>query len=317
MAGVALVTGGNGFVGRHLAALLRDRGDHVRVLDPSPAAVEGIEWHEGSILVADDLTRAFKGVDRVFHLAAEARLGVPDIGRYRRINVDGTAAVLAEASRQRVRRVVVTSTAAILRGWADANSAPITSQDPPPSLAAMAGPYTRAKLEAQALALEAAADLSVHVVYPTVPVGPDDPTPTPPTAMLRMLATRPPPAVLAATLNLVDVRDVALAHLRAAELDAPTGRHLIAGEDVTFDRLLEIVAKISGRPMPTRRVPWPIALAAAAVEERVSRLRGRVPTASVEGVRLVRHARRHDAVPDLERLSIDVRPIEPAIAATL
>ncbi len=317
MAGLALVTGGGGFVGRHLVRLLVETGWPVRVLDPSPT-VGAANWVRGSILEPRDLEHAFDDVEVVFHLAAETRLGVPDVGRYRRINVDGTAAVLAMAEARGVRRVVVTSTAAMLRGWNDPGAAPITSDDPRPEPRALAGPYTRAKLEAERLVVEAARrGLSVHLVYPTVPVGPGDPTPTPPTAMLRLFATRPPPLYLDGSLNLVDVADVALAHLRAADARALVGRHLVAGTDLEMAELLALVGRHTGRRMPRRTVPWRVALAAAAVEERIARLRGHVPTASVEGVRLVRHRRRHDASADLARLGVAPRPVEPAIRAAL
>ncbi|MFW5833975.1 MAG: NAD-dependent epimerase/dehydratase family protein, partial [Pseudomonadota bacterium] len=109
MAGVTLVTGGGGFVGRHLVRQLLAEGARVRVIDPSPAWTEGPEWVRGSILEPADLALAFADVDVVFHLAAEARLGLaPE--RYARVNVEGTAAVLAMAEQRAVRRVVVTST---------------------------------------------------------------------------------------------------------------------------------------------------------------------------------------------------------------
>ncbi|TVQ29601.1 MAG: NAD-dependent epimerase/dehydratase family protein, partial [Geminicoccaceae bacterium] len=220
MGGVALVTGGAGFVGRHLVRLLQREGQQVRVLDPAPPFTAEVEWQRGSVLVPADLEAAFAQVDVVFHLAAEARLGVPEPRRYHALNVEGTEAVLAMAERRRVRRIVVTSTATLLRGWNDPDPSPLRSTDRRPNPAALAGPYSRSKLAAENLALAAAArGLSVHLIHPTVPIGPDDPTPTPPTAMLRLFATQPPPFYLAGFLNLVAVEDVALAHHRAAQLD--------------------------------------------------------------------------------------------------
>lgn len=313
-----LVTGGAGFVGGHVVRCLVTRGDRVRVLDPAPSPrIAGVDWRRGSVLDAAELQRALDGVDAVLHLAAEARLGVPDPGRYQRINVDGTAALLDGAARAAVRRIVVTSTAAILRGWNDTDPTPIATGHRRPGLDAMAGPYTRSKHAAATRVLEAqAAGLPVHLIYPTVPIGPGDPTPTPPTAMLRLFARTPPPAYLDGSLNLVDVRDVASAHLAALDHADAAGQHLVSGVDLDFAELLALLARLTGRVMPRRRIPWGVALAAAFVEESWCRLRQRVPTASVEGVRLMRHRRRHD-MDDLARLGLRPRPIAAALRLAL
>jgi hypothetical protein len=110
---------------------------------------------------------------------------------------------------------------------------------------------------------------------------------------------------------------VALAHLRARDLADATGAHLVAGTDVAMADLLARIERLTGRPMPRRRIAWPVALAAAMVEERLPRTPGRAPTSSVEGVRLMRHPRRHDAGADLARLGLVPRPIDDALAAAL
>lgn len=66
-----LVTGGTGFIGRHLVPRLRSEGFDVRLLARRPGAPsEGIEPVAGSVTDRDAVRRAVDGVDAVVHLVA-------------------------------------------------------------------------------------------------------------------------------------------------------------------------------------------------------------------------------------------------------
>jgi CDP-glucose 4,6-dehydratase len=89
----ALVTGGHGFVGSHLAGALLREGWAVRVLDrpsprrtdlggPRPSGLEllgvtsEVELHEADLLDAEEVSNATGGCDAVFHLAAQTIVGI-------------------------------------------------------------------------------------------------------------------------------------------------------------------------------------------------------------------------------------------------
>ncbi|MEE8371646.1 MAG: NAD-dependent epimerase/dehydratase family protein, partial [Sphingomonadales bacterium] len=77
----ALVTGGAGFIGRHLVAELLTKGVEVRVLDPEARAdlfPSNVETIEGSILEPDTVRAAMNGIDTLFHLAAYPHLWSAD-----------------------------------------------------------------------------------------------------------------------------------------------------------------------------------------------------------------------------------------------
>jgi UDP-glucose 4-epimerase len=115
-----LVTGGAGFIGRHICQHFQDRAE-VRVLDNLRCGfksnLSGLECQliVGSILDRDLVREAMKGVDLVFHLAAMVSVleSVQKPNECAEINAWGTAIVLEEAARARVKKLIFSSSAAI------------------------------------------------------------------------------------------------------------------------------------------------------------------------------------------------------------
>ncbi len=144
----AIVTGGAGFIGSHVADALIDRGDQVVVVDnlaggrrdriPQGADFRRIDIRDASALrgLVDDLRPQV-----IFHLAAQAdvRVSVDDPGLDADVNVRGTAEVV-EAARRVDARVIFSSTGGAIYGEVDT----IPSPESTPS-AAMA-PYGVSKL---------------------------------------------------------------------------------------------------------------------------------------------------------------------------
>jgi 3beta-hydroxy-delta5-steroid dehydrogenase/steroid delta-isomerase len=115
---VCLVTGGSGYLGRHLVQMLQQIGCTVRVLDMSPFPGRGVKMFRGDLRDASLLAGACEGVDTVFHAASVLTLlGVarPEVRkRVWSINVDATATLLDIAKRQGVTRFVYTSSANVV-----------------------------------------------------------------------------------------------------------------------------------------------------------------------------------------------------------
>ena len=112
----ALVTGGAGFIGSHLAERLVAEGFEVRILDDfssgRPGNLEGfraaVELIEGDLRDSALLARAVEGIEVVFHEAAVPSVprSVAEPERTNDVNVTGTLSVLEHARQAGVRRVV-------------------------------------------------------------------------------------------------------------------------------------------------------------------------------------------------------------------
>jgi len=115
-----LVTGGAGFIGSHIVEHFQDRAE-VRVLDNLCSGfkhnLSGLrcKFIRGSILDRQLVRQAVKGVDYIFHLAA--MISVPESMQKpvecAETNTLGTLVVLEEAARAKVKKLVLSSSAAI------------------------------------------------------------------------------------------------------------------------------------------------------------------------------------------------------------
>lgn len=126
MADTVLITGGAGFIGRHLAQALLERGDRVRVLDnlieqvhptrtrPAELAPD-VELIVGDVRDEAAVMKSLRGVDKVVHLAAEVGVGqsMYAVDRYTSVNDYGTAVLFQQLIDNPVERVVVASSMSI------------------------------------------------------------------------------------------------------------------------------------------------------------------------------------------------------------
>jgi UDP-glucose 4-epimerase len=115
-----LVTGGAGFIGSHIVEYFQNKAE-VRVLDNLRSGFRHnladfqCEFIEGSILDRDCVRQAVQGVDYIFHLAA--MISVPESMQKpiecNELNTNGTLVVLEEAAKAGVKKLVLSSSAAI------------------------------------------------------------------------------------------------------------------------------------------------------------------------------------------------------------
>jgi dihydroflavonol-4-reductase len=276
------VSGATGFVGGHVARELREQGADVRD--------ERID-----LLDRPSLEQAVAGCAAVVHVAALYSFDAPAT-EIERVNVEGTRNLIEAARRKGVNRFVFTSTAGtcgpVLGRLA-------TEEDKPPSWE-LAVPYKRTKVAAESLALAAGA----VVVNPTAPIGDGDRKPTPTGRMVSNVAYGRMPGFVGTTgLNLVDVRDVARAHVLALERGEPGERYILGGVNLSLEEIFAAIADLAGRRRPRLRVPYAVAQVAA-----------KTGFLNADEVKLARLPMYFSSQKARDRLGYTPGPVEPALA---
>ncbi|WP_051511509.1 NAD-dependent epimerase/dehydratase family protein [Skermanella stibiiresistens] len=317
--GITLVTGGSGFLGRHLVAALLARGTRVRVLDPTIAGLPPeVQAVRGTVTDPASVARALDGVDVVHHLAGLPDLWLPDGSRFDQVNRVGTEIVLEQAARRGMTRVVHCSTEGVLIPWPRRRGGTIDERADA-RFEDMAGPYCRSKFLAEKAALDAArGGLPVVVVNPTALIGPGDRNGTPPSGMIRMLAAGAMPFHLACRLNLVDARDVALGHILAAEKGSVGERYILGGENIAMADLIRAVASLTGHPGRSLAIPRWLALATGHASEWLAdHVTRKAPQAPLTGVRLALAGGDFDSGKARRELGFNPRPLAETLTDTL
>lgn len=312
-----LVTGATGFLGNHVARQLLERGETVRVTvrkSSNLKALEGmkVEHAEADLRDKASLERAVKGCNMLFHVAADYRFDVGDPDEMYKSNVEGTRNLLEAAGQAGVSRMVYTSTVGCI-GFPDSGA--LGNEETPVSLEMMVGQYKRTKFQAEQAALELAKKgLPIVIVNPTAPVGEMDIKPTPTGEMIVRFLKRKMPAVIDTGLNLIDVRDCAEGHLRAALRGRTGERYILGNKNMTLMDICKALGKVSGLPAPTMHLPYAVAYLAAWFNTKTMLALGKTPTISLEGVKMAKKRMFVDCNKAVKELSLSQTNPEEALA---
>lgn len=275
-----LVTGVTGYIGSFVAKDLLQRGYKVRgttrdlgaaeAIEPLkrfPGADDRLELVAMDILDPVSVKQAMKNVDYCLHVASPFKLDVKNpMKELVEPAVQGTTNIIDAASEAKVKRVVQTSSSTAVVGrtkiipkdhvlsendWSDATLA--------------TSPYGFSKLEAERTAWKRAKEAGVEVVVvnPITVLGPLHTTRLSQSfGLLDAIVTGKFPVVPNMILDIVDVRDVARAHVEAIVRPNATGRHvLVAQPAVTAMDISkiarEVIPEFAGKT-PTRDFTGPV-----------------------------------------------------------
>ena len=240
------VTGGTGFVGGALIRTLTQAGHEVTALVRGDSALDsGVRVVRGDLFDAAALDQLCTGVDGLFHVAGWYKLGTRDPSAGRRVNVDGTRAVLSAAVRMNVPKVVYTSTLAV-----NSDTDGVVVDESYRFAGRHLSAYDRSKAEAHDVALDfARRGLPVVVVMPGLVYGPGD------TAMTGRLIRDTlrgrrvvVPAAGGGCWGYVD--DIAAGHLLAMRSGTPGQSYMLAGPPAPLIDGLRLAARLAGGPAP-------------------------------------------------------------------
>ncbi len=284
-----LVTGANGHLGCNVVRELLQRGYDLVALVRPGADLRGIDslglakssLVRGDILDPTCVADAAAGCAAILHLAAPYRTRGSDRDILAPA-IEGTRNVMRAAVQHQIARVVATSSVAAI-GYLQAGALSIGDSRARPRTEANWNldprmPYFRAKVEAEREAWRMAKMLGVALVVlcPGGILGRHDYRTTPTTHYLGLLASGTGFSAPGG-MNLVDVRDVAWAHVTAIETGPPGARYAIGGEDLSYRSFATRIAEATG--VAARHVPLPraVLLPFLRIHEIVDNVRGREP----------------------------------------
>jgi nucleoside-diphosphate-sugar epimerase len=266
-----LVTGGSGFLGRHVVKALRERRESVRVLalpseDTSSLEMQGIDVYRGDIRDREAVVAAMNGAEGVLHLAGMMGLWRP-MEDYRAVNVTGTENVCRAALAEGARVVHVSSWTVYGMGLGE----PVREDRP---LKPLREPYamTKAVGDLSVQRMIAEDQLRAVIMRPGTIFGPGS------TLNFGRIADRLRAGrwIIVGSgrnaLPLVYVSDVVRGLLLALDQPHVLGKAYNIGNDLPLSQrefLTAVAGEIGARP-PRMRVPYRVLYSVAYVAERLA-----------------------------------------------
>jgi len=311
----ALVLGGTGFIGGQIARAALGAGYQVCVLRRRHSVgalddvAQHIEWIQGNLDDLDSLVAAASGCEVLFHAAAhypQSSRDIPGEVAYAQAQM---GRVLEAARRSGVPRTIYTSSLATLGPPAEPGRLADERDFYTPGSSHSA--YYEAKFAMEQMALRAAVEgLPVVTLLPSAVFGPGDVKPTT-GQMLVAVARGRVPVYFDAVLNVVDGRDVAVAHVAAVERGQVGERYIVGGHNFTLRQALTIAAKAAGVAPPRFKLP-------RALLDAVVRLTDALPGVQLpENGRTLRFWQPLSTLKAEQELGLNPRPFEQTARDTV
>ena len=313
----ALVTGATGFIGAAVTRALLESGVDVRVL-VRPASnlgnLEGLKVESvlGDLLDRGSLRQALRGCCHLYHVAAHYALWDRDSSLFYRVNVEGTRHLLQTAAELGIERIVYTSTIGAI-GLPEEGG--LGREDTPLSPSQLAGDYKRSKYFAEQEVWKLAkSGIPVTIVNPTAPVGVRDVKPTPTGQIIVDFMLGRMWAYIETGMNLIDVEDVAMGHLRAMERGRLGERYILGNRNLTFHGICDMLSQITGVKAPRIKLPWrfvlPLAYCNTWIADYLTHQPPRIP---LEGVRMAKYRMHYDCSKARNELDLPQTPVEVSL----
>jgi len=256
-----LITGSTGYIGSKLTATLAEKGEIIHLLcRTAPTLPEfkspNIKIFIGDITDIDSLQPALENVDKVYHLAAYARLWAKDPSTFYKLNVKGLENVLKAAKTSGISKIVYTSTAGVIGPSKDK---PMTENDP--RITGFFNLYESTKSESEKLALDYSRNgLDISILNPSRIYGPGFDTGSNPVTKIVEMYMKGNWKIIPGSGNDIGsypyIDDVVDGHIAAMEKGRNGERYIFGGVNATFNELMALIQKHSGIEKKLKHVPF-------------------------------------------------------------
>jgi len=317
-----LITGSTGYIGSLLTLKLADQGEQIRILcrrDPELKEFNrpNIEIVKGDINNKASLLNAMDGVEKVYHMAAYARLWAKDPSIFHTVNVEGTRNVMEAASEKGIRKIVYTSTAGVIGPSRD-----IPMKETDPRITGFFNEYEETKTVAEELVQGFVKDgLFVSIVRPARVYGPGLDTGSNPVTKIVELYLKKKWYVIPGSGEDVGsychVDDVVDGHLFAMDRGGKGEAYNFGGVNASFNELIASIRKHSGINKTLYNLPFPVMGAVSQVMKTWADLTGKPPMMTPKWVRRYDYHWKIDSSKAVKEIGYNIRSLDEGIAQTV
>lgn len=261
-----MITGGAGFIGSHLCEGVMACGKQVTAIDDLSTGKEanvppGVGLVRVDISQRNSLRDVMRGIDVVFHLAAQPSVGnsIEEPDRDFRSNTLGTYNVLMAAREAGVKKLVYTSSSAV---YGEPKRLPLHESDLP----CPGNPYGASKLcgEHYCQAFAAVYGLAYTCLRPFNVYGPRENLESSGDEVAHYVVAimQGQPITVhgdgSQTRDFIHVRDVVRSHILAADNDRATGKvfNIGTGQETSINDLVKMIEEAARKKATIRREPW-------------------------------------------------------------
>ncbi|MDO8494483.1 MAG: NAD-dependent epimerase/dehydratase family protein [Deltaproteobacteria bacterium] len=254
-----LVTGGTGFLGRHLLEILQKKYPDAKpiILVRDKKSWNDCEWTKGlkvELLEGTFLSREpwhndprLKGLDGIFHLGAQVEHARDHAEEIFDTNVEGTLQMVCLADEYKCRLVFVSTSGTV--GCFRSPKESADEEAPYAEKEVKRWPYYYSKIlaEQKGRALAQEFGVSLVVIRPPIMLGPGDHRGRS-TAIVDKIMKGQVPFLLAGGYHFIDIRDAACAIVQAMQIPNPKPVYHLCGKVCTLEEFFQMLATLGGKP---------------------------------------------------------------------
>lgn len=318
-----MVTGSTGFIGNRLVNELLNRGVEVHVLARSQKKVNELYGNKvtffgGDLWNTDVMEEATRNCYIIFHLAAFANIWSKDKMLAYKTNVTGTKNILEAALRNKIKKVVFTSSAAVFPPSQNGEEIDETFPLPEKFLT----DYETTKVQAEQLCIDyCKKGLDVVIVNPPRVFGPGLLNKSNSVTILiekyingkwRII-----PANGEAIGNYVFIDDVVNGHILAAQKGISGEKYILGGTNISFNGFFDVLSRVSGKNYGLFHFPFTLMLAISKFELFMADTFGKNPLITPPWTRRYLQNRPLSSKKAITHLKYAVTPLEEGMRKTI
>jgi farnesol dehydrogenase len=317
------VTGATGFIGSNLVKKLLTDGNKVHILSRSQDAEKlfdkkDITIFNGDLLDTKMIDKAMKGCDIVFHMAAYANIWSKDKTLAFKTNVQGTQNILDAALKNKIKKVVFTSSAATLPPSKEKEEVDESFPQPETYLT----DYEITKREAETLCVDyCKKGLDVVIVNPTRVFGPGFLNKSNSvTIMIKNYVKgiwRIIPGDGSQIGNYVYIDDVIKGHIMAMQKGTPGEKYILGGTNASYNDFFKVLAQVTKKNYSMIHFPFSIMLFISRFELFMAEKFNKKPLITPPWVKRYLQNRPVSSKKSMDELTYTITPLPEAMQKTI